>query len=156
MGEHISSEQVEAWLDENVVQDVQHVSDDETEFNIQLQLARLPLHIIKEETWGPLRLVSKNAFDTNRTRMLVEDDQDRKELLSRIGPVLAATPGFYTFLDEESTACDFAEAQSIQLEHRIYPDGASQQAVMEGLMNLATAMRYLQNIIASMLQNRQQ
>ncbi|WP_227354260.1 hypothetical protein [Haladaptatus salinisoli] len=154
MGEHISSEQVEAWLDENVVQDVQRVSDDETEFNVQLRLAQLPLHIIKEETWGPLRLVSKNAFDTDRTMLLKEDDRDRQELLTRIGPVLAATPGFYTFLDEESVSCDFAEAHSIQLEHRIYPDGASQQAVMEGLMSLATAMRYLQNTVASMLQSR--
>ncbi|SIR15093.1 hypothetical protein SAMN05421858_1611 [Haladaptatus litoreus] len=155
MGEHISSEQVEEWLDEDVVQDVQRVSDDETEFNFQLRLARLPLHIIKEETWGPLRLVSKNAFDTDRTMELKQDDRSRQELLARIGPVLAATPGFYTFLDEEGISCDFAEAHSIQLEHRIYPDGASQQATMEGLMNLATAVRYLQNTIAVMLQNQQ-
>ncbi|GAA0198021.1 hypothetical protein ACFFQF_14840 [Haladaptatus pallidirubidus] len=150
----ISEEQVVAWLDGKVVQDVQHVTDDETEFNIKLRLARLPLHVIKEDARGPIRLVSNTAFDTERTRKVMENDEDRSELLARIGPVLAVTPGFYTFLDEDGTSCEFADAYSIQLEHRIYPDGASRQATMEGLMNLATAMRYLQNTVAVLLDSR--
>lgn len=150
----ISEEQVAAWLDGKVVNDVQHVDDDETEFNVQLRLARLPLHIIKEDTLGPVRLVSNTAFDTERTRKLLENEADRNELLARIGPVLASTSGFYTFLDADGESCEFADAHSIQLEHRIYPDGASRQAVMDGLMGLATAMRYLRNTVAVLLENR--
>ncbi len=151
----ISEEQVVAWLDGKVVTDVQRVTDDETEFNIELRLARLPLHVIKEERKGPLRLVSKNAFDTERSRRLIQNDEDRSELLARIGPVLAVTPGFYTFLDEDGTSCELADAHSIQLEHRIYPDGATRQAMMEGLMNLATAMRYLQNTVTVLVEARE-
>ncbi|WP_266077579.1 hypothetical protein [Haladaptatus caseinilyticus] len=151
----IGEEQVIAWLDGKVVNDVQRVTDDETEFNIELRLARLPLHVIKEETRGPIRLVSNTGFDTERTRNLMESDEDRNELLTRIGPVLAVTPGFYTFLDGEGTSCEFTDAHSIQLEHRIYPDGASRQAMMEGLMSLATAMRYLQNTVTMLLEARQ-
>lgn len=150
----ISEEQVAAWLDGKVVNDVQHVTEEGTEFNIQLRLARLPIHIIKEETLGPIRLVSNTAFDTERTRRLLESEADRDELLTRIGPALAATPGFYTFLDAESASCELRDAQSIQLEHRIYPDGASRQSVMDGLMGLATAMRYLQNTVAMLLDTR--
>lgn len=151
----ISEEQVETWLDENVVSDVQHVSEEGTEFNFQLQLARLPLHVIKEDTLGPVRLVSNTAFDTERTRALMENETERNELLARVGPVLASTPGFYTFLDAEGNSCEFRDAHSIQLEHRIYPDGASRQAVMDGLMSLATAMRYLQNSVAVLLEARE-
>ncbi|WP_224450087.1 hypothetical protein [Haloprofundus salilacus] len=150
MTRHISSDQVRSWLDDQVVRDVQRVSSDESEFNFQVELSRLPLHVIKEETWGPIRLVGNNAFDTDDVRGLVENDEQREELLTRFGPVLAATPGFYTFLDEEGVSCPLAEAHSIQLEHRIYPDGASQQALMSGLMAIATAMRYLQNTVAEM------
>lgn len=150
MVDHISAEQVEAWLDDNVVNDVKRGSDEATEFNIRLKLSRLPLHIIKEDTWGPIRIVGKNGFDTDRTRALITDDDKRRELLASIGPVLAATPGFYTFLDEDDSSCEFAKARFIQLEHRIYPDAASQQALMEGLMGVATAMRYIQNTVATM------
>lgn len=150
MVDHLSVEQVEAWLDEKVVRDVDRVSEGESEFNVQLRLSRLPLHVIKEDTWGPLRLVGKNAFDTDRTAAIIEDDERRRELLARIGPVLAATPGFYTFLDADGTVCEFASVHYIQFEHRLYPDGASQQALMSGLMDLATAMRYVQNAVAEM------
>jgi hypothetical protein len=148
MVDHVSSEQVDAWLDGKVVQDTEYVSGDETTYNIQLRLSRIPLHVIKEDTWDPLRLVGKSAFDTERTAALLDDDARRGELLARIGPVLAATPGFYTFLDSEGTVCEFADVHAVQLEHRLYPDGASQQSLMDGLMGLATAIRYIQNAVA--------
>ena len=150
MVQHISLEQVERWLDDQVVQKADNHADDETEFNVQLTLSRLPIHLVKEDKWGPVRLVGKNAFDTEESAALLADDDRREELLSRIGPVLAATPGFYTFLDEEGTSCELAHAESIQLEHRLYPDGTSQQALMEGLMGIATAMRYIQNVVAEL------
>ena len=147
---HLSLEQVQAWLDERVVAEVKESGESDVEYNIQLELSRLPLHIIKEETWGPLRVVSKTSFDTERVAALVENDDQRRELLAGIGPVLAATPGFYTFLDSNDETCEFAEVHSIQLEHRIYPDGASQQSLMRSLMNIATAARYIQNLVATM------
>lgn len=150
MVEHISLEQVERWLDDQVVQEAESLTDEETEFNVQLTLSRLPIHLVQEDKWGPIRLVGKNAFDTEESAALLADDDRRGELLSRIGPVLAATPGFYTFLDEEGTSCELAHAESIQLEHRLYPDGTSQQALMEGLMGIATAMRYIQNAVAEL------
>lgn len=147
---HISYEQVKRWLDEKVVQETTRHSDEGAEFNVELTLSRLPIHLIKEETWGPIRIVGKNAFDTEESAALLAEDETRADLLSRIGPVLAATPGFYTFLDEEGAACELAHAESIQLEHRIYPDGASQQSLMEGIMAIATAMRYVQNAVVEM------
>lgn len=150
MVDHISSEQVDAWLDGKVVQNTERVPESDTAYNIQFRLSRIPLHVIKEETWGPLRLVGKSAFDTDRTAALLDDETQRAELLTRIGPVLAATPGFYTFLDADGTVCEFADVDAIQLEHRLYPDGASQQTLMDGLMGLATAIRYIQNAVAEM------
>lgn len=150
MVDHISLEQIRAWLDTRVVRDVERVSDDETEFNLKVTLSRLPIHLVKEEPMGPIRIVGRETFDTEASAALIADDERRQELLGDIGPVLAGTPGFYTFMDAEGTACEFRHAETVQLEHRLYPDGASQQAVMGGLMDVATAMRYLQNVVAAM------
>jgi len=62
-------------------------------------------------------------------------------------------PGFYTFLDHDGDPCEFPEVHSILLEHRLYPDGATQQTVMESVMTTATAMRSIQNTAAA-LQNQ--
>ncbi|WP_276253848.1 hypothetical protein [Halomontanus rarus] len=148
MTTHVSDEQVRHWIDDGVVQRVTSHSSEETEFNFELQLSKLPIHVIKEKTWGPIRVVGRNGFDTDRTRELLRDDQQRGELLSYIGPMLAATPGFYTFLDEEGASSPIEYAETLQIEYRIYPDEASQQALMDAVMAIGTSMRYVQNVVA--------
>jgi hypothetical protein len=124
-------------------------STEETEFNLQVTLSRLPVHLIQEEQRGPIRVVGRSAFDTERARRLVRDAESRTDLLDRIGPVLATTPGFYTFLDEDGRACDLRNAETLQLEHRLYPDEACQQSLMDSVMAIATGMRYVQNVVAA-------
>ncbi|WP_255170150.1 hypothetical protein [Natrononativus amylolyticus] len=147
MTTHVSIDQVRWWLDENAIQDISSHADDATEFNLEVTLSRLPIHLIKEEKRGPIRVVGRTAFDTERAKRLVRDEESRTELLAQMGPVLAATPGFYTFLDEEDRACALRDAETVQMEHRIYPNEASQQAVMDSVMGVATGMRYLQNLL---------
>ncbi|WP_218836417.1 hypothetical protein [Halorarum salinum] len=154
MPTHVSPEQVRRWIDDGAVREVTEHDDEATEFNFELTLSRLPVHVIKEETWGPLRVVGKTGFDADRVRALLRDDDDRQILLQRLGPMLAATPGFYTFLDGEGNGCAFRNAESMQTEYRIYPDEASQQALMDGLMATASGMRYVRNTLAAMLPNR--
>ncbi|MEM4781720.1 MAG: hypothetical protein QXG03_09210 [Halalkalicoccus sp.] len=149
MIDHVSAAQVEKWLDNRVVRDVERTTEDAAEFSIQLRLSHIPLNVIKEDTWGPLRIVGRAAFDTERTAAVIADPEQRRELLARIGPVFVSTPGFYTFLDEEETSTEFPNLDSIQFEHRIYADGASQQELMSGLMAIATAIKYIQNTVAA-------
>ncbi|MFC6726168.1 hypothetical protein ACFQE1_17720 [Halobium palmae] len=161
MVDHVSYEQVRAWLDTRVVSGVDRVdsggdgdagSEDDGDgvaFNLKVTLSRLPIHLIKEETMGPIRIVGREAFDTEASAALLADGERRRELLGHVGPVLAGTPGFYTFMDEEGRSCQLRDAETVQLEQRLYPDGASQQALMDGLMDAATAMRYLQNVVAA-------
>jgi hypothetical protein len=149
MATHVSETQVREWLDDTAISDVTRHTDEETAFNYQVELSRLPVHVIKETEFGPVRLVGQSGFDTDAAKTLLQDDQRRGELLKYVGPMLASTPGFYTFLDEERTSCELQNAETIQLEYRIYPDGASQQALMDGVMSIATSMRYIQNVTAA-------
>ncbi|MFC4437227.1 MULTISPECIES: hypothetical protein [Natrialbaceae] len=146
---HVSETQVREWLDDTAISTVTRHSDEETAFNFQVELSQLPVHVIKETEFGPVRIVGRSGFDTDAARTLLRDDQRRSELLQYVGPMLAATPGFYTFLDEEETSCELRDAETIQVEYRIYPDGASQQTLMDGIMSIATSMRYIQNVIAA-------
>lgn len=149
MSTHVSETQVREWLDDTAISAVTRHSDEESAFNFQVELSQLPVHVIKETEFGPIRIVGRNGFDTDAARTLLRDDQRRSELLQYVGPMLAATPGFYTFLDEEGTSCELRDAETIQVEYRVYPDGASQQALMDGIMSIATSMRYVQNVIAA-------
>ncbi|MXV61038.1 hypothetical protein GS429_02980 [Natronorubrum sp. JWXQ-INN-674] len=148
MTRHVSETQVRHWLDETAVRSVTAHSDEDTEFNLQVELSQLPVHVIKEEEFGPVRIVGRSGFDTERTKELLRDDQNRGELLEYIGPMLAATPGFYTFLDPNGDSCRLQRAETVQVEYRLYPDEARQQALMDGIMSIATSMRYVRNVVA--------
>ncbi|WP_372909587.1 hypothetical protein [Salinigranum sp.] len=149
MTTHLSVDQIRWWLDDDAVQDVASHAEEETEFNLEVTLSRLPLHLIKEEHDGPVRIVGRSAFDTERAQRLVREEETRTELLGQIGPVLASTPGFYTFLDSEGQSCRLRDADALQMEHRIYPDEATQQRLMDSVTGIATGMQYVQNLVAS-------
>ena len=149
MSTHVSETQIREWLDDTAINDVTRHTDEETAFNYQVELSQLPVHVIKETEFGPIRLVGQSGFDTDAAKTLLRDDQRRSELLKFVGPMLASTPGFYTFLNEEKASCELRNAETIQIEYRIYPDGASQQALMDGIMSIATSMRYVQNVTAA-------
>jgi hypothetical protein len=149
MTRHVSVDQVRWWLDDSAIQDVTPHEDEATEFNLQVTLSRLPIHLIKERTDGPIRVVGRSAFDTDRAKAMLDDETSRTELLGQLGPVLATTPGFYTFLDEEGTACELRHAETLQIEHRLYPDEVDQQDLMDSVMAVATGMRYVQNVLAA-------
>ncbi|WP_211694121.1 DUF2299 family protein [Natronomonas salina] len=149
MTTHVSEDQVRWWLDDSAVQDVTAHAGEETEFNLQVTLSRLPIHLIKERPDDPVRVVGRSGFDTDRAKRMLREEESRTELLSQLGPVLATTPGFYTFLDEDSTACELRHAETLQIEHRIYPDEATQQRLMDSVMDIATGMRYVQNVLAA-------
>ncbi len=148
MTTHVSERQVRWWLDEDAVQEVTAHAEEQTEFNLQVTLSNLPIHLIKEDDRGPIRVVGSSGFDTERASALLREEASRTELLDQLGPVLVTTPGFYTFLDEEGRACELRYAETLQIEHRIYPDEATQQSLMDSVMDIATGMRYVQNVLA--------
>ncbi|ADB59875.1 hypothetical protein Htur_0981 [Haloterrigena turkmenica DSM 5511] len=149
MTRHVSETQIRHWLDETAIRGVTAHADEDTAFNLQIELSRLPVHVIKEEEFGPVRIVGRSGFDTERTKKLLRDDQRRSELLQYVGPMLAATPGFYTFLDPAGESCQLRRAETVQVEYRLYPENASQQALMDGIMSIATSMRYVRNVVAT-------
>ncbi|QLK25494.1 hypothetical protein HYG81_15605 [Natrinema zhouii] len=153
MTRHISETQVRHWLDDTAIRNVTPHTDEDTEFNFQVELSKLPVHVVKETEFGPIRIVGRSGFDTDRAQNLLRDDQRRSELLEYVGPMLAATPGFYTFLDEDGVSCQLREAETVQVEYRVYPDGASQQALMDGIMSIATSMRYVRNVVVAVAQS---
>lgn len=150
MTRHISDEQVRHWLDDTVIREVNRHDESERAFNFELELSRLPIHVIKEEQWSPVRIVGRNGFDSDDARALLRDDDRRSQLLQSIGPMLAATPGFYTFLDEEGAPAALRHASTLQLEARLYPDEANQQALMDAVMGIGSCMRYVRDVVVAM------
>lgn len=151
MARDIQSSQVRAWIDEDLVEEVEEVPDEMAVYNFTVRMSGMFIHVIKRGQEGPLIVGQQIEFDDQiRTRIREMDDASRGELLARIREALMEIPVIYGFQDENDQNVAFEELHHIFLEHRIYPDEADQQAVMDGLVSVWKGLRYLDDIWALM------
>jgi len=148
MSDPVDAEQVRAWIDDDLVTDVERVPDEVAEFNFTVELSNILVHIIRREPGGPLLVGQQIEYGRQlQSRIKGMDENDRTELLSRIREVLTTTPGVYGFHDERGNNVPFQEVYRIFVEYRIYPDAIDQHVLMSGLVDIWKTMRYLDDIV---------
>lgn len=146
MDTDIECRKVERWLDVDFIADVERLPDEESEFNQLVQLSGFGFHVIKTESGGPLSLVSTLEFNEDQLELLLGHERERFNLLTQFRRALTRSPGWYKYVDENGTVgCSFRNMRAIQLEYCIYPDGASQQTLLDGLLDMANALVLLRD-----------
>ncbi|HKL28597.1 MAG TPA: DUF2299 family protein [Natrialbaceae archaeon] len=144
----IDSEQVRAWLDDELVSSIDRVPDEAAVFNLAVEISNLIVHVVRRQPDGPLVVGQQIEYGEEiRSRIQSMDEGDRNELVARIRETLTAAPVVYGFHDEQGNNVRFADVHRILVEHRIYPDGTSRQALMDGLIEVWKTMRYLDDLV---------
>jgi len=144
----IDAERVRTWIDDDLVGSVERVPDEAAEFNLAVEISNLLLHVVRRDPEGPLLVGQQIEYGADiRSRIQEMAEADRNDLVARIRETLTGVPVVYGFHDERGANVRFAELSRIFIEHRLYPDAASQQTLMEGLVAVWKAMRYLDDIV---------
>lgn len=148
MSRKTDTEQVRAWIDDELVENVEQVPDEAAEFNLAVEISNILIHVIRQKKNGPLLIGQQIEYGTDiRSRIQNMTETDRNDLVARIRETLTAVPVIYGFHDGQGNNVRFANMYRIFLEHRIYPDAVSQQTLMEGMVDVWKAMRYLDDIV---------
>lgn len=143
----IPVERVRGWIDADLVEDVEVVPDDAAEYNVTVRLSGIFLHVIKQRPGGPLLVGQQVEFDDQiRSRIRELDPAARGELVGRLREALMEVPVVYGFQDRAGNNVAFSEVERVFLERRIYPEAADRQALMDALVDVWKAMRYLDDI----------
>ncbi|NHN48070.1 hypothetical protein G9464_10725 [Halostella sp. JP-L12] len=151
MTQDIDKQTVRNWIDDDLVQRIEDVTDGDEAYNYLVQVSGMNFHIGRVRGTGPISVASTIEFDPETVALLMEREEKRRDLLTRFERVLTIAPGWYTFLDGAGNpGCNFTEMRSIRLEYRIYPDGASQHALMNGLIDMANALVFLRDVMTSL------
>lgn len=143
----IDPETVREWIDDDLVEEVEQVPDQMAEFNFTVRMSGIFIHVIKREPEGPLIVGQQMEFDDQiRDRIRSMPEPARGELLARVREALMEVPVVYGFQDETDQNVAFEEMHHLFLEARVYPDEATQQALMDGLVGVWKGLRYLDDI----------
>ena len=149
MAEPIDADQVRSWIDHELVEDIERIPDDAAEFNFVIEMSTMLVHIIRRRPDGPLLIGQQIEYDDEIRRQIRGlSETERNTLVARIRETLTGVPVVYGFHDEHGTNVSFGDMHRIFIEHRIYPGGMNQHTVMNGLIDVWKAMRYLDDIVA--------
>lgn len=149
MSDAISADRIRGWIDEDLVESVEPVPDEAAEFNLAVEMSNIVIHVIRRRPDGPLLVGQQIEYGEEiRSRIRDLSAADRSALVTRIRETLAAVPVVYGFQDRSGTNVRFEEMSRIFLEHRLYPGAISQDALMNGLVEVWKAMRYLDDIVS--------
>ncbi|MEM4781659.1 MAG: DUF2299 family protein [Halalkalicoccus sp.] len=147
MTSQIDAEQVRTWIDNELIESVEPMPDEAAVFNLIVEMSGMMIHIIRRQPNGPILIGQQIEYGENvRTRIQELSEPDRNELVTRVREALMRTPGVYGFQDENGLSVPLSEMQLIFLERRIYPQQADQQRLMDGLVGIWKAMRYLDDL----------
>jgi len=140
----IDAEQIHEWLDDDLIEDVERVPDEAAEFNFVIRISGLFVHVVKREPGGPLIIGREIEFDDEiKERIRKLSDTEGSELVARIREALMETPLIYGFRDERGANVAFRDVHSVLLEYRLYAAEATQQSLMQGLIDVWKSLRYL-------------
>lgn len=146
MAENISFSDVEQWLHdlpEQVITDVEQISDRQAEFNFVVQEGSgLSVNTVYPEKGGPL-LVGTNMTLGGDALEAVHDQRDR--FFTEIGSVLTNTPGVYGYTDENENHVPDEEFDTVVLRHWIYPDGLTQHELNTSVIDMLNAVTYVRD-----------
>ena len=111
------------------------------------------VNIIQKTVDGPLTLTVRMNFPSGLLATIFDHEKARRDLLIQLASVIANAPGQYLFLDEKDRICSFKKMSAIELNYAIYPDGLSQQRLMDNIFELLTAINYIQQATKVMGEN---
>lgn len=144
----VTAETIRAWIDDDLVDAVDTHPDPSAEFNYTIDMSNLLIHVIRREPDGPVMIGQEIEYGEEiRDRIQAMDDGDRNELVGRVRETMNEAPVIYGFRNPQGQNVVFREMSRIFIEHRIYPDGLSQNTLMTGLVDVWKAMRYLDDIV---------
>lgn len=147
MSNGISEATVREWIDDDLVAGVESMTDEHAEFNLVVQLSGIMVHLIRRRDGGPLLVGQQIEFDDEiRRRLGALSPDERAELLGRVRRALMETGIVYGFRNQRGENVSFEEMHHVFLERRVYPDSASQQAVMDALIEVWKTLRYLDDM----------
>jgi hypothetical protein len=143
----VTPEQVHEWIDTDLVEGVDPVTDEHAVFNFLVQMSGVFVHVVRREPGGPLIVGQDLEFDDRiRSRIGEMAPSKRGELLARIREALMADPVVYGFQNEGGESVAFEEVHHVFVERRLYPDAVTEGALMDALVGVWKAIRYLDDV----------
>lgn len=145
----IGFNEIQEWIDENAIQSYEQITDTENKYRFAVHVADLdaPIYLIKEENEGPVNITARGELGADILSVLMDLDTERRNVQNLFISVLTNAPGEYGYLDDDENPCGFEDVRYISFLYRIYPDGASQHKLMNGITDIRYSILFLQQVI---------
>lgn len=145
MGDNISFSDVEGWLQQlpaEVITNVEQIPDNSAQFNFIVETGSLNVNVALPERDGPLLIGTQATLGGD---LIDAVHEQRTRFFAEIEAVLTNAPGIYAFTDENGDSVSNEEFTTVTLRYWVYPDGATQHSVVNGILDILSAVSYVRD-----------
>jgi hypothetical protein len=149
----LGARQVNRWIDDAHFARVERVPDRQSVFNFRVQFSDQPMHVVKNRPGGPLVITGQYVLDDDTKGSL--DDLSafsHHELKARVREWVSDGPDLYHFLDEAGNSVSFGEMDRVRIERFVYPDAASQHALMNGFFEVGKTLIHIKESFTTLIE----
>jgi hypothetical protein len=144
MAELPDETQVRDWLDPDIVHSIRSVEDANAVYNLRTDHAGSPVHIIRRiDPANVIKIVGQFEPEPALLANILDRVDAKRDLRTEIAAVIAGSNCVREYLDDGGESCEFNEMRYIRFQRRIYPDGCSQDRLMNALLDVVMALDYL-------------
>lgn len=143
MADQIEAATIDAWLDEThpVVDEVTEQTDGDADLHFVVRNQSIGINVIRREEGGPLVIGAEATLGQFQLAAVAEGGEP---YVPQIESILASAPGIYAFTDGTGRPVPDEDATAVMIRHWIYPDGATQHAVMTAVVDIVSALLSVQ------------
>lgn len=136
----VRPETIEGWIDDELVESIERTDADGDVFRYTVVFDD-EVEVRQEAENGPIIVEADYEFRDERRTALLADEDVRGTYVTNVVKILTDAPGFYQYFGPDGeVGVRIGNADVVRIHHRIYPDGASRQALMDSLTNVVISM----------------
>jgi hypothetical protein len=146
-----SKAEINSWLDDSVVSIVGQAEPTDVEYRFTIRISDLNMELTKQSSNGPLVIVSNMRDEIDISDLT---PQQRNDFLMLLENGLMSAPGIFQYVNFDSEVVDdFDEMQGVQILHKIYPEAADQQALMDAIFDISKSLVFIRDAMATTFQD---
>lgn len=142
-----SKKEVNRWLDDSVASIVGSSEPTNLEYRFTIRVSDFNIDLSKESSDGPLVIASNMRDEIDVSELT---PQQRNDLLMLLENGLMPAPGIFQYVNFDGDVVgDFDSMQGVQIIHKIYPESANQQALMDAIFGISKSLVFIRDAIST-------
>lgn len=145
MNGDIGYQEIQDYIDQDhsLIDRYEQVPDKDLAYQFVIFSSNLTINIVKAEKKSPIVIGTQIGLPDDALEII--HDSRQLQFVGEMAAVLANAPGLYSYVDTRGNPAPVDQFTHVDIRSWVYPDGANQHTIMNTIIDLLSALTYIQD-----------